>query len=307
MGLELLRSLLFVPANNWRLIQSAREEKPDAIILDLEDSVPIDDKETARWFARDAIKLLKGIGHTVIVRVNGLATGLTKGDLEFVVIEGVDAIMLPKSESKDDILELEKLMEAEEERKGLTAKIGIIPLIESARGVLNVNEIVSASSRIVAVGFGAADYLRDFGRSYFSISQDESELLYARSRIALAARVAGIPAIDTPFLGLITDKEGLIREAKIALSLGFKGKMCIHPSHIEPINQVFSPSEKDVSTARKIVEAYERARSRGLGAASVEGRMIDEATYKVAREILRIHEMIIKKAVSEPCVKDPKA
>jgi citrate lyase beta subunit len=113
----------------------------------------------------------------------------------------------------------------------------------------------------------------------------------------LVARTAGIPAVDTPFLGLITDKEGLIKESKIALSLGFKGKMCIHPMHIEPINQVFSPSERDVNSAKKIIEAYEEAKARGLGAASVEGRMIDEATYKMAKETLRLYEMIIKRSI----------
>jgi len=147
------------------------------------------------------------------------------------------------------------------------------------------------------VGFGAADYMRDFGRSYFSMSPDENELLYPRSRLALAARTAGIAAIDTPFLGLIIDKEGLIKESKIALSLGFKGKMCIHPMHIEPINQVFSPSERDANSAKKIIEAYEEAKARGLGAASVEGRMIDEATYKMAKETLRLYEMIVKRSV----------
>lgn len=295
MGLDLLRSMLFVPANNWRLIQSAKEEKPDAIILDLEDAVPIDDKETARWFVADAVRLLKEAGHNVVVRVNGLTTGLTKDDLEFCIVKGVDAVMLPKSESKSDILKLEELLKNEENKKGVT-EIGIIPLVETAKGIINVNEIASASERVVALAFGAADYMRDFGRSYFSISPDENELLYPRSRLALAARVAGIPPIDTPFLGLITDREGLIKESKIALSLGFKGKMCIHPRHIEPINQIFSPSEKDVNSAKKIIEAYEEAKARGLGAASAEGRMIDEATYKMAKETLRLHEMIIKRS-----------
>ncbi|MEM1537706.1 MAG: CoA ester lyase [Candidatus Nezhaarchaeales archaeon] len=291
--LKLLRSMLFVPANNWRLIQSAKDEKPDAIILDLEDAVPMREKETARWLAKDAIGLLKEAGHNVVIRVNGLATGLTKEDLKFVIRERIDAIMLPKSESRDDILELEKLMEGEEG----PAEIGIIPLVESAKGILNVNEIVTASKRVVAVGFGAADYMRDFGRSYFAISPEETELLYPRSRLALAARVAGIPAIDTPFLGLIIDKEGLIKESKIALSLGFKGKMCIHPTHIEPINLVFSPSEKDVNSAKKVIEAYEEAKARGLGAASVDGRMIDEVTYKMAKEILALHEMVVKRMI----------
>jgi len=300
-SLRVLRSLLFVPANNWRLIQSAKVQNPDAVILDLEDAVPIEDKETARWFVKDAVELLKEAGHNVIVRVNGLATELTRDDLKFAVQRGCDAIMLPKSETRENIIKLEKLIRNQEQEKGLT-EIGIFPLIESAKGVINANEIVTASERVVAVGFGAADYMRDFGRSYFSMSPEEIELIYARSRIALAARAAEIPAIDTPFLGLIIDKEGLIKESRIALSLGFKGKMCIHPAHIEPINQVFSPSERDVNLAKKIVESYEEAKSRGLGATSVEGRMIDEATYKMAKETLLLYEIITKKVGSKQVI-----
>ena len=293
-ALRILRSMLFVPANNWRLIQSAKGERPDAVILDLEDAVPIGEKETARWLVKDAIRLLKEAGQNLTVRVNGLATALTGEDLKFAIQEGVDSIMLPKSESKEDILGLEKLMEKEEKEKGL-GEIGIIPLLETAKGILNGYEIATASDRVVALSFGAADYMRDFGRSYFTMSPDESELLYARSSLVVAARVAGVPAIDTPFLGLIIDKEGLVKESKIASSLGFKGKLCIHPMHIEPINQVFSPSKRDVDSAKKIVEAYEEAKARGLGATSVEGRMVDEATYKMAKETLMISEMIAKK------------
>jgi len=290
-SLRLLRSLLFVPANNWRLIESARRVDPDAVIFDLEDAVPIGDKETARWFVKDAIKLLKEENQNVIVRVNSLATGLVEEDLKFAIQEGVDGIMLPKSESREDILGLERLMEKEEKEKGL-AEIGMIPLVESARGILNAFEVASAGGRLVAVGFGAADYMRDFGRSYFTLSPDETELLYARSCLVISSRAAGIQAIDTPFLGTIIDKEGLAREAKMASSLGFRGKMCIHPMHIEPINQAFSPSEREVESARNIVEAYEEARKRGLGATSVEGRMVDEATYRMAKETITIHEMI---------------
>ena len=284
--------MLFVPANNWRLIQSAKETTPDAVILDLEDAVPIGEKETARWFAKDAIGFLRKAGHNVIVRVNGLATGLIEEDLRFVIQESVDGIMLPKSESKEDILELERLMKEKSEK---IAEISLIPLIESARGILNAFDVASASERVVAISFGAVDYMRDFGRSYFTLSSDESELLYARSRLAVSARTAGVMAIDTPFFGLIIDKEGLFRESKIASSLGFKGKLCIHPMHIETINQVFSPSEKEVDLARKIAKEYEAAKAKGLGAISFEGKMIDKASYKLAKETFMISEMIAKR------------
>jgi citrate lyase subunit beta/citryl-CoA lyase len=272
MKYAIFRSLLFVPANNWRLIESAKRAlDADAIILDMEDAVPIDDKETARWFVKDAVKELKDVGQ-----------------------EGVDAIMLPKTESKEDVVVLERMLEEEEKQKSLNP-IAIIPLIESARGVLNAYEIASASKRVIAIAFGAADYLRDLGRSYFTLSPDEHELLFPRAQLAIAARSAGIHAIDTPYLGLLIDLKGVQKEAEIALKLGFKGKMCIHPSHVKIINEVFTPSEKEIELARKIVNAYEEAVKRGLGATSVEGRMIDKATYDQAKALLITIEALKEK------------
>ncbi len=295
----LLRSLLFVPGNNWRLIESAKRiTEADAIILDMEDAVPIDDKETARWFVRDAVRELKDVGHFVIVRVNSVSSNIIEYDLKAVVQKGVDAIMLPKTESKEDVLELESMLMKEEQAKGLEP-ISIIPLIESARGVLNANEIALASKRVIALAFGAADYLRDLGLNYFTLSQEEYELLFPRVQISLAARNANIYAIDTPYLGLIIDLEGVAREARIARSLGFKGKMCIHPSHVKVINEVFTPSEKEIELARKIVNAYEEAAKRGLGATSVEGRMIDKATYEQAKQLLTIVEMLAKRKTQQ--------
>lgn len=287
-----LRSLLFVPANNWRFIESAKKvANADAIILDLEDAVPIDDKETGRWFLADAIKSLKEYEHNVVVRVNNIEK-LIEQDIEFAVQKGLDAIMLPKTESWKDIKKLEELLIEKEKKLGIEGEIGIITLIESAKGVLNVREILASSDRIIAVAFGAADYLRDLGLSYFTLSPDEYELLYPRVQIVLAAREKGVAAIDTPFFGLIIDKEGLAREARIARSLGFTGKLCIHPLHVEIINKIFTPSEKEVTLARKIVDAYEKAKAQGLGATSVEGRMIDEATYRLALNTLKLYESI---------------
>jgi citrate lyase subunit beta/citryl-CoA lyase len=291
----ILRSLLFVPANNWRLIESAKRiADADAIILDMEDAVPIDDKETARWFVGDAIRELKGAGHFVVVRVNSISSGLIEEDLKAAVQRGVDAVMLPKAESRDDVLMLESMLLKEERAKGLEP-IGVIPLIESARGVLNADEIALGSGRIMALAFGAADYLRDLGRSYFTLSREEYELLFPRAQIVLAARNADVYAIDTPYLGLLIDLEGVAREARLALSLGFRGKMCIHPSHVKVINEVFTPSEKEVELAKKIVVAYEEAIKQGLGATSVDGRMIDRATYDQAKRLLTLFDALAKR------------
>ncbi|MFQ5711815.1 MAG: HpcH/HpaI aldolase/citrate lyase family protein [Candidatus Geothermarchaeales archaeon] len=293
---RLLRTMLFVPGNSWRMIHRATKEREDAVILDLEDAVPMGEKETARWFIKDAIGLLKAEDLGVFVRVNGLATGLTAEDLQFAVQEGLDGIVLPKSESKDDMIELERLIEKEEESKGLRPEsIAIVPLMETAKGVLNARGITTATRRVIASCFGAGDYMRDLGRSYITMSPEETEILYARSYVALASRVAGIPAIDTPFFGLITDREGLVRESRMAAQLGFKGKQVIHPTHIDPVNEVFSPSPEEVESAKKIIEAYEEASARGLGAASHEGRMIDYATYAMAQELMSVAETIAER------------
>lgn len=296
MSAKLFRTMLYVPGNSWRMIQRALRERVDAVILDMEDAVPIGEKETARWFVKDAVKPLRQAGLDVYVRVNGLATGLTAEDLEFVVQEDLSGVMLPKSETRENILELEGLIEAEEKKKGLKpGSVSIVPLIETAKGILNAFDIVNASKRVAASGFGAGDYMRDLGRSYIAMSPEETEILYARSHLALASRVAGVPAIDTPFFGLIIDREGLVKESRMAAQLGFKGKQVIHPTHIDPVNQVFSPSEEEIESAKKVIEAYKEASARGLGAASLEGRMIDYATYEMAKDLLAFAEAIAER------------
>jgi len=199
---RVLRSMLFVPGNSWRMLMGSGKEGADAVIIDLEDAVPVGEKETARVFARDSINLIKAEGVDVFVRVNGMATGLTAEDIKAVACEGLDGIMLPKAESKEEIIQLDKWIEEEEKEEGLKPHtLVIIPTLETAKGVLNAHEIAVSSKRVIALSFGAADFLRDLGRSYATMSADETELLYARSQISIAARAAGVLAIDTPFLG----------------------------------------------------------------------------------------------------------
>jgi len=292
---RVLRSMLFVPGNSWRMLMGSGKEGADAVIIDLEDAVPIGEKETARVFARDSINLIRAEGVDVFVRVNSVATGLTVEDIKAVVCEGLDGIMLPKAESRGDVLQLDKWVEEEEKEKRLKPyTLPIIPTLETAKGILNAYEIATSSKRVIALSFGAADFLRDLGRSYATMSTDETELLYARSQISIAAKSAGILAVDTPFLGLIIDEEGLIRESKIALQLGFKGKMVIHPKHISLVNQTFTPSLEDINYADRVIKTYEEAAARGLGAASLEGRMIDYATYRMAKELT-----LVSKAIGE--------
>ena len=287
--MRVLRSLLFVPGHDMRKIHKAQTLIADAIILDLEDAVPLEEKETARVFIRDSLNLFDKTTIQVFVRVNALTTGLTEQDLEVVTQEGLQGIMLPKSESKKDILELEQLIAHLEHKNNLEEGfLTIIPLLETARGILNANEIATASKRIIALAFGAVDYGRDLG---ITISSEGTEILYPRAQIAITARAAEIQAIDTPYIDILNE-EGLVQDTEAAQRLGFKGKLLIHPNQIERVNQVFSPSEAEIEYARRVVQAFQEAK--GFGAISLDGKMIDHANYQQAMELLAFSERITK-------------
>ena len=284
----LLRSMLYFPANSVRMIVKAATLPTDAAIFDLEDAVSLEDKETGRIIARDYVKLIKQRGIQTFVRVNSLTTGLTTEDLELIIVQGLDGVMLAKTETGSDVAELSRMLDKVEKQAGVTRKITkLIPLIESAKGVINTFQIASSSSgRVIAVAFGAGDYCRDLGRDISTVSKDEIELLYARSNIVNMGRAAGVQAIDTPFLGSLTDQEAFHREVKLGVQLGFKGKQCIHPSQIETVNDMFSQSQEEVARAKRIVQAFEIARAKGPGVISFEGKMVDNMTYRQAKETI---------------------
>jgi citrate lyase subunit beta/citryl-CoA lyase len=233
----------------------------------------------------------------VFVRVNSFETGLTEKDIDYVVVKDLDGIMLPKAESKEDILKLGQLLKVEEERKGLVLNsVGILPLLESPKGISVVSEIISGSQRVLGVSFGAGDYSREIGAGMgvTSLSPDEFSLMasHPRSCIALAARAAGILAIDSPFFGLVIDMEGLINEAKKVKLMGFTGKLLVHPRHVDPVNRVFAPNKGEIEFAKRVINAYEEAKSKGLGATSIGGRMIDYGSYRRALNVISMSEKI---------------
>ncbi len=294
---RILRTMLFVPANSWRMITTAATEGGDAVILDLEDACPIAEKETGRIFARDSIPMLKEKGMDVFVRVNSFDTELTEEDISYVVVSGLDGVILPKAESKEDILKLDQLLKVEEEKKGILPNtIAILPLLESPKGISAVSEIISGSQRVIGVSFGAGDYSREIGAGMgvTSLSPEEYFLMasHPRSCIALAARAAGILAIDSPFFGLVIDIEGLIKESRKVKLIGFTGKLLVHPRHVDSVNQVFSPSKDEIDFARRVIKAYEEAKAKGLGATSLGGRMIDYGSYRRALNLISIAKKI---------------
>lgn len=289
--MRILRSMLYVPSNSWRMINNATTEGADAIILDLEDGCPMAEKETGRVFARDSISMLKQHGLGVFVRVNSMETGLTATDIEYVVVPGLDGIMLAKTESQEDVTALDGLLKQQEKKKGITpGSVQVMALLETPKGILNIREIIVASQRVVAVGFGAGDFSREMGAGMgvTKLSPDEyfPMVLHARSSIAMAARAAGIQAIDTPYFGLVIDLEGLGRESEKVKLLGFSGKQLTHPRHVDVVNQVFAPDKGDVEFAKRVVAAYEEARSKGLGATTIGGKMIDYGSFKRAESVL---------------------
>jgi citrate lyase subunit beta/citryl-CoA lyase len=288
--------MLYFPANNVRLVVKAATLPTDAIIFDLEDAVSIDDKETARILAGDYITLIKKRGKQTFVRLNSIGTGLTKEDLKSVVVKGLDGVVLAKTESKSDVIRLSKMLDLAEKRSRLKpSTVKIMPLIESARGVENSYAVATVNHRILGLAFGAGDYYRDLGRDVTTVSGEENELLYARSRIVNAATAAGIQAVDTPFLGSMVDKAAFLNEVKLAVRLGFRGKQCVHPSQIEPINELFSPRSEDVNRAIRLVDAFEKAQERGVAAISFEGKMVDIMTYRQAKNLIAANQVIEKK------------
>jgi citrate lyase subunit beta/citryl-CoA lyase len=294
---RVLRSMLYVPANSWRMIVNATSEGADAVILDLEDGCPMPEKETGRIFARDSIPMLKEHGLDVFVRVNSLETGLTEADISYVVVQGLDGIMLAKTESKEDMLAVDRLIGEEEQKKDIDAKsITLVALLETPKGILNLQDIIAASQRLIAVGFGAGDFSREMGAGMGVTRLTPEEyfpmVLFARSSIAVTARAAGIQAIDTPFFGLVIDLEGLREETEKVRLLGFSGKQLTHPRHVATVNEVFSPAKEEIGFANQVVEAYADARTKGLGATTIGGKMIDFGSFKRAEGILRLAEAI---------------
>ncbi|MDZ7832591.1 MAG: CoA ester lyase [Desulfobacterales bacterium] len=294
------RSLLFIPANSWRMLNKAAVEQEDGVVIDLEDACPVGERETGRIFARDIVPTLKKYGVDVLVRVNSLETGVTEEDLAIVVTEGLDGIMLPKSESAEDIRKLDDYLTKVEKEKGISREVAILPLIESPKGILNAHEIGSASKRVAGLAFGAGDYMSSLGEGFTIAKLTPDEyfpiLSYPRSVISIVATTLGVLPIDTPYFGLLIDVEGLEQETSRAKLMGFKGKLLTHPRHVGPVNKVFSPSEEDVEYGRKVVEAYEEAAAGGRGTAVLDGKMIDYAMHKMGKDLLAKADAIRKKA-----------
>ena len=285
----ILRSLMFVPGNQERKLGKASLVPADALILDLEDSVPPAEKDSARKIVATALKGLISQGQKVFVRINTLTTQNAIPDIKSVVTERTSGICLPKSETEDDIRRADTLLTEAEKAVGLTAgSVSIIALVETPKGIINALEIASASPRIIGITFGAEDYALEMG---IKRTKEGSEIYYPRALLAVACHAAKVLAIDCVYTD-VRDNEGLINETMTAKQIGFQGKLVIHPDQVEPVNQAFSPSEEEITQARRVVQAFEEAVKQGLASTSLDGRMIDSPVAERARQVLSLAEAI---------------
>lgn len=281
--MELLRSLLFVPGNSRKMLEKAVSFTADALVPDMEDSVPIAEKGAARDEISDMLPVLAQAGHRCVVRVNALDTGLLEADMEAAITPYTFGINVGKVDTTWHVKEVEKIVSAIEKRKGLeNGQIKLVLFIESALAVVNAYEICASSDRIIAAALGAEDFTVDMGTER---TEEGSEVLMPRAMVAMAARAAEIVPLDIVYTNF-RDEEGLRRDTQLGKSLGYKGKFAIHPAQVDPINELLSPLPDEIEYARKVVQAFEEAEANGRGSTSLDGKMIDVPIVKRARSLL---------------------
>lgn len=285
------RSMLFLPGNAPGMIQNGGALRADAVILDLEDSVAPAEKDAARLLVRNALQTLD-FGCERIVRINAPESGFQEEDLEKIVPCAPEALMPPKSSSAEAMRVLDEKLTALEEKNGLpVGKIKLIPLIETALGIENAFAIATSSPRVTALFLGGEDLSADLRCKR---TKSGEEILYARERLVMAARAAGIDAYDTPFTDAFDD-DGLVADAIFAKALGFTGKAAVAPRHIPAINEIFSPTKEEVVYAEEVMKAITEAKEMGKGAVSLHGKMIDAPVVERAKQTLEAAKALGKR------------
>jgi citrate lyase subunit beta/citryl-CoA lyase len=277
---RLRRSRLYLPGSEPKYFINASLHGPDAVILDLEDSVHPGEKDAARILVRNALRAVDFGAAERMVRINQLPRGLA--DLEEIVCEAPDVILIPKVESPDQVLEVEQKADEILEGCGLTRPIWLMPILESALGIENAVAIAAASAQVVALTIGLEDYTADLG---VVKTAHGAESLYARSRLVNAAHAARVQAIDSVYSD-VGDMDGLKRWGEASHAMGFEGMGCIHPLQIPVIHEAFAPTPAEIEKAQKIVAAYEEAHQRRLGVVSLGSKMIDPPVVQRAMRLV---------------------
>ncbi len=281
--IKLRRSMLFVPGSNAAMISNTFIYKPDAIMFDLEDAVALKEKDSARILVAHALQHPLYQEIETVVRVNPLDSEFGLADLNAVVRAGVDVVRMPKTETAQDVIDMDH--EITEIEKACGREVGstkMLAAIESPLGITQANQIATASKRLIGIALGAEDYVRNLKTER---SPEGIELLFARCSILQAARAAGIQAFDTVYSNA-NNEEGFLAEAALIKQLGFDGKSLINPRQIELLHNLFAPTQKDVDQARRIIDAAEEAERNGLGVVSLNGKMIDAPIIDRAKLVL---------------------
>ncbi len=281
------RSMLFIPGNTPNLLMNGDVLGSDAIILDLEDAVSPAEKDSARILVRNALKKLNYKGCEIIIRINPVDTDYWMKDLDEVIPLKPNLIMPPKVSCADDVKTVSNYIAEVEARCGMEKNtVKLIPLIETSLGVENAYQIASADERVAAIFLGGEDLTADMRCVR---TKEGNEIFYARSRMVIAARAAGVDVYDTPFTD-VDDLEGLYKDARFAKSLGFTGKASISPRHVEGINEVFSPTQAEIDYAHEVMETIRLAKEQGKGVVSLRGKMIDAPIVERARQVIEMEK-----------------
>ncbi len=279
------RSLLYIPGNNPGMIQNCAIYGSDGVLLDLEDSISIYEKDAARKLVKHALKTLDFGSVEMVVRVNGPDTPFFHDDLEEIVPARPDAVRIPKINSPDDVkMADEKISRLEEKYSIEPGSVRIHAMLETAGAIVMAPAIAASSPRIIGLTIGGQDLAADMG---IKITPGGLELLYARSAVVLAAKAYGLLAFDTVYTD-IDNLEGLREQAELSVALGFSGKAAIHPSQIAVIHEAFAPDEKEVARAERIVRGAREAGKKGLGVVAVDGRMVDAPVVAQAERTLEL-------------------
>ena len=283
------RSMLFLPGNNPNMLINGATLGSDAIIFDLEDAVSPAEKDAARILVRNTLKYMDLGTCETIVRINSVDTAYWQADIDAIAPQKPNLILLPKSACAEDIRLVDAYLSEKETALGMEyGTVGLMPLIETAMGVENAFAIATAAKRVKALFLGAEDLTADL---QCKRTKEGREIEYARTRLVVAARAAGVDVYDTPFTD-VNDDEGIQVDAALAKALGFTGKASISPRHVEVINSVFSPTQKDVDYAYEVMEAIALAKSQGKGAIALHGKMIDAPIVTRAQRTIDMAEAL---------------
>lgn len=291
----LMRSLMFLPGHNEKLMESAARSEADILLLDIEDSVqPKFNKQKARNIIRDWVTGGKFINHKVFPRVNDRESGELLKDIYQLTIQGVHGFMYPKSKLGEDVYFIDKLLETIEYEKGYeVGTFKLIPLIETAAAVMNAQDICKASKRVVAIAFGCEDFVADLGGLH---DKEHESLFTPRALIAMAARANDVIPIDTVHIN-VHDLVDLERNLIVARKLGFEGMLVLHPKELPLVHKYFSPGESEVNEAYEMLQLYELSQKEGKGVAVKDGKFIGPPMVLAAKKVLRKHELVQSKKI----------